>query len=117
MDAGFAETTSVDASETLDHALPFDKVADHVVGIDIDADFTGRCGEEKCWTFGIDSRIRAEPMRRKPSRSLLALANAAGTYEQLDVDWFFMIESDLLQSSGRVHRVFSAVAKNEDSAR
>ena len=48
---------TVDAAESLDHALPFDEIAHHIVGIEVHTDFTRRGRDKECgWRDGVGGR-------------------------------------------------------------
>ena len=39
---------AIDAAQALHHALPRHEIANHVIGIEIDADFARRCSDQEC---------------------------------------------------------------------
>ena len=82
---GYARCTfsvSVYPAESLHHAFPRDEIADHVIGIHVDADFAGRRRNQKDGNAEVGNTAGHQSVFHQLASSFVTLADAPGTNEQ-----------------------------------
>src|SRR5690606_9247971 len=113
-DGGIALSAAIDTAKALYHPLPRDEVADGVVGVDVDTDFSRCRGNDEGGARQGGAGLPDEPVIRQPSGNLLPFEDASCADDKLDVDRG-RFARQFRESFPCLQRLLAAMAIDEDT--